>query len=305
MKIQKDQLLEIVTKATYQNDGDSYEKEYWQYIISTFINSQTFWQYFVVPTTKRLDTDPKQRFIHPRDNISQDIRDIASIHYSLFLNLIYAHDHYQNFRLSSFEDFYVHLGSACDLAEDFLLKIYLLIQECTGKESDVLQAMSKQEFIDLASNWYEKNYSKVYENYIKKGKSLPIHIPSKNNVLDEYLNESMAWKEYKRTSRTLREYRNVIVHDVQIGGLFVNEKRMVPKKQEIGRYKKWSQVFAVAENPKILGEDFIETKEQMTLDVKELQSVLNSLWDKPINDLKELIFIKNNEVILNKYDLEF
>ena len=121
----------IVSNTYFANDGDSYEKKYWPFFKERFPNCETFWRYFVVPSTKRIElevSEPNERRIDHREGISEDIQDITSFHYSMFINLIYCYDHLEKFGLSSFEDFYLHLGSACDLAEDFLLKTYLLIQ---------------------------------------------------------------------------------------------------------------------------------------------------------------------------------
>jgi hypothetical protein len=54
------------------------------------------------------------------------------------LQLCYAGWHLKLPAPSSFANFYTHLGSACDLAEDFLLSAYLLLLHCRGKQSPIL-----------------------------------------------------------------------------------------------------------------------------------------------------------------------
>lgn len=306
-KIALHKIKDIISKTHFANDGDSYERLYWTFFKERFPNCETFWSYFVVPFTKRIELeikDPNGR-IRPREGISEDVKDIASFHYSMFLNLIYSYDHLQNFRLSSFEDFYTHLGSACDLAEEFLLKTYLLILECTDQKSEILQELKKEDFLKLAEKWYNDNYSNVYENYLKKGKAVPIRLLNRGNVLDEYFKDSEDWKEYKRHTQKIREYRNIIVHDAQIGRIIsLGGIPLVPKKEKIQNYKKWSYVFAVQQDVQKLKGDFINMKEQMILDIGSLEVILNDLWTKPINDLCKLFFDDKNKILLKKYNID-
>lgn len=306
-KIALNTIEDIISKTHFANDGDIYERVYWTFFKERFPNCETFWRYFVVPFTKRIEIeikDPNER-IRPREGISEDIKDVASFHYSMFLNLIYSYDHLQNFRLSSFEDFYTHLGSACDLAEEFLLKTYLLILECRCQKSVILQHLKKEDFLKLAEDWYDHNYLKVYENYLKKGKPPPIKLPSRQDILDEYFQGLENWKEYKRHTQKVREYRNIIVHDVQIGKIIsLGGVPLVPKKEKIQDYKKWSYVFAVQQDIQKLKNDFINMKEQMILDIGSLEIILNNLWIKPISDLRKLFFDDKNKILLKKYNID-
>ncbi len=297
----------IISKAYFCNHGDAYEQLYWTFVKERFPNCEIFWKNFIVSLTKRIEhniNDPNER-MRIREGISDDIGDAIFIHHSMFVNLIYAYDHLQNFRISSFEDFYTHLGSACDLAEEFLLKTHLIILECKSQRSETLQTLSKNDFIKLAEEWYDRNYSKTYDNYLKKGKPPPLKLPSRKNVLDECFENMESWKRYKRFTQKIREYRNVIIHNAQIGRIItIGNIVLVPKKEKIQNYKKLSNVFAAQQNPKTLNEDFINMKEQMALDIGNLEILLNDLWDKPINDLKKLFFEDKNEILLNKYNID-
>ena len=306
-KIALNKIKDLISKTHFANDGDWYEVSYWTFLKERFPNCETFWRYFVVPFTNRIELeikDPHKR-INPREDISEDVKDIASFHYSMFLNLIYSYDHLQNFRLSSFEDFYAHLGSACDLAEEFLLKTYLLILECTYQKSEILQELKKEDFLKLAEKWYNDNYSKVYEDYLKKGKFAQIKLPSRENVLNEYFKGQEAWKQYNTYSPQIRKYRNIIVHNIQIGTIITPDRvRLVPKKEEIHKYKKWSHVFAALQDEQKMRNDFINMKEQMILDIGGLEVILNDLWTKPINDLSKLFFDDKNKILLKKYNID-
>ena len=308
-KIALSKLRRVISKTHFANDGDGAERVYWVYLKERFPNCETFWRYFVVPSTKRIElevSEPNERRIQHREGISEDIKDITSFHYSIFVNLIYSYDHLQKSGLSSFEDFYIHLESACDLAEDFLLKTYLLILECRGQRSEILQGLKKEDILKLAEEWYDDKYSKVYENYLKKGKPTQIMLPSKQNVLDEYFQDSADWQKYKKHSERIGQYRNVIVHDVLIGTIGTRDAGivLVPKKEKIQNYRKWTYVFNAQNNIQKIKKDFINRKEQMILDIGTLEIILNKLWVKPINDLKKLFFHEKNQTLLSKYNID-
>jgi hypothetical protein len=305
-KIEEKKIKDIVSKTFFSNDGDSKERIFWPFLNGTFPNCEIFWSSFVVPFTKRIQSevqDPNER-IRKRDGVSIDIERMGLLHYSMFLNLVYAHTHLREFRLSSFEDFYIHLASACDLAEDFLLKVYSLILDCSGAKSLILEEINKEGFLQIAEKWYEESYPKEHRKFVEKAKTIEMILLNKRTVLDEYLVNNESWKNYKDFSRMMREYRNIIVHDVQIGKIInLNGVQLVPKKEKIQQYKDFADVFAVLQDPIKLKNDMIEMKEQMFTDIQGLQAILNDLWTKLIRDLEKLFFEEKNKILMQKYNI--
>ena len=308
LRISQQELNKIINKTFFANYGDSHERQWWFHFKERFPNCEIFWRYFIVPHTNRIlpEGEREEERIRPRDGVAEEIRVISNIHYTIFVNMIYSLDHLKNFQSSSFEDFYIHLSSAGDLAEEFLLKTYFLILECRGQKSEILQELKKEDFLKKAQKWYDENYSKIYEDYLKKGKPASIKLPNRKNILDEYFKDSEDWRQYKRFIQKIREYRNIIVHDVQIGKIlsaFAKDIVLVPKKEKIKDYKDWQKVFTAGKDIEKLRKDFIEMKEQMILDIGTIQILLNNIWDKPINDLK-ILFDEKNKVLLRKFDIE-
>jgi hypothetical protein len=302
-----DKIEGMIDRTYFANDGDGNEKLFWPLFIDKFPNSEIFWRHMLVPLTKRIVPevkDPTER-IRFRDGVSEDLKDIATFQYCMILNLIYSHDHFRNFRLSSFEDFYMHLGSVCDLAEDYLLKTYMLGLECKKEESKVLHTLTKDEFLQLAEAWYNENYSNVYEHYLKKGKPPLIKLPGRQSVLLEYFGDSEEVREYTRHTQKIREYRNIVTHYMSIQRVPIKEDIiLVPKKEKIKSYKNWDNVLKAGEDVARLEKDFIEMREQMVSDIWILEEILNKLWLKPIEDLKKLFYEDRNEILLSKYNIE-
>ena len=298
-------LLNLTNTFTYKTNGDKYEILYGDTVIDDFKNSEIFWQKFVTPITKRIDSSVLNLNdkIRPRQHISLDLQELSSIHYSVFMNLVYAGQCLISKQFSYFENFYAHLGSVCDLTEEFLTQLYFISLECEEKETVVLQKLSKSKFLDIAKEWYEKYYSSAYQHYLSKGKAAPIKLISRANILDEYFAKSKEWKEYISTALQIRTYRNVIVHNSKIATLEVNNQTYVPKKKKILEYKKWYEVFSV--KPERFTHDFIQKDQQMQQDLVDLKKKINLLWQKPLGHFEKLLYVDKNKKLCAKYDIEF
>ncbi len=204
--IDTNHIQKLVSEMSFAKNGDNNEHKYGSTFKNQFPNCELFWQQIIVPVTNRIDPTKTQGWeqIKRRVGVSDDVLNMIYLHYTIFLHLVYAFDHLSNPRISSFVNFYTHLGSICDLAEDFLLQIYLIVNECKNCTSPLLQEMKKEAFIEIAGKWYDKKYPEFYENYHKKGKSSPIHIPSRDYILREYFPESSDWTSYINFSKSLR-----------------------------------------------------------------------------------------------------
>jgi hypothetical protein len=306
MKIELEKLKKKIESCSYKSNGAQPEQEFDYVVKELFPNSEIFWKKFIVPFTNRIDETitHESLAIHPRTEISKDLREIGSFHYSIFHNLVYAYLAFERKHASHFENFYTHLGSVCDSVEEFLLKLYLLNLECNNIKSKILEKLPKNEFLQIASQWYDENYEKVYEHYLNNGKPPPLRIPMRTSVLEEYFGKSKDWKEYKKFSQKIREYRNVIVHNYQIA--FIQDQHgthHVPKKEKIRNYKRWNDVFTGAADPKKFHDDFIIREVQMIQDLQNMMLVLQELWKKPITDMDNLFLIGKNEILLSKYCL--
>jgi hypothetical protein len=230
---------------------------------------------------------------------------ISYINYSIFLHLAYAWDHLSLPLNSSFSEFYTHLGSICDLAEDFLLAVHLCVSECRDQPGPVLQGLPREEFLKMAAEWYDEKYPMAYEHYHKKGKPTSLRLPPRQTILCEYFDpEDPNWNAYKKFSDEIRPYRNKVVHDVAMGILLVGKFHLVPRKERMANYGAIRPVQAAAKDIKRLKRDFIVREEQMFSDFRTIQECLNELWEKPTGDLRKLLYGERNPVLLQKYNLE-
>lgn len=289
---------EFIKKMYFANEGDYYEKSYWPLLKEHFPHCEDYWRHFVVPVTRRMEadvTDARQRTL-PREHVSEDILELASLHYSMFMHLVCAYDHIMSPRMSSFEDFYSHLGAACTLAEDFLMDTFDLISECTGGAAGVSQLAKREEFLEAA-----EDHGKIQITRDAPGLA---SLTGKRHPLDEYMGASEDWKAYKFCAAKVREYRDAIVRNFQIGRIvFAGEMALVPRKELIADYAKWPSVFLAADDPARIKNHFIDMKEQMILDIETIETALNRLWRRPIADMKRLFFDDKNSLLLGKYQI--
>ena len=309
MHIKKAIFENLLQQASFQFNGDLYEHLLGNLIITNFPNCERFWKLFVLPLTERISGYPNNltNNIRPRQGVDADLENIANTNYTTFLNLAYAHIHLQADMLSSLENFYSHLGSACDLVETFLERWFFLLMKCRGDESEMLQQLTRKDFLKLAGDWYDKKYQGLYEYYFSKGKVLPIRIPSRKNIIKElfkkYLKNDDLRKQYVRFSQSIREFRNVVVHDVQVGRLNINGQIYIPKPQVIKKYRTWREVFSVINELDIIAQDFNHKKLQMESDIVELETILNGIWDLILNEFLSEFYTHDRHVLRGLYGL--
>lgn len=300
----KDSILkEQTAQLSFKDNGDLYERKFYNLIIEDFPNIEIFWRDFITIMTNRLVADSTLDVIRARCGISRDIIDISIIHYSIYMNLVYAKNCLIHKQLSFFENFYTHLGSVCDLVEELVICIYFLHLKCNKKEPEVLTRLSKRKFQEISSKWYDENYSSLYNHYLSKGKFARCELVGKSNIVAEYFNEFNAFKDYKKITSILREYRNVIVHNTQIGSRHIGDEVFIPKIGKIEDYKKWYKVFEVSD--KKHRTDFVERESQMNDNFYSLLKILNNLWEMPIITMNDLLYKEKNIKILEMYQISF
>jgi hypothetical protein len=310
MNVAQNILDNLLQQASFRSNGDSYEQQFGDLVVPRFSNCELFWKLFVVPLTERITGYPNvlTNQIRPRQGVDPELESIANTNYTTFLNLVYAHIHLQTDMLSSLEDFYVHLGAACDLVETFLERWFFLLIKCRGDKCEILQQLTREDFLKLAGVWYEKNYLTLYEYYLSKGKALPIRIPSRKNIIKElfkkYLKNDKLRKQYIKFSQSIREFRNVVVHDVQVGRL--NDRNgniYIPRPQVIMNYKTWRQVFSAARNGKTINRDFRPKNQQMGNDIIELETILNEIWGLIIQEFISEFYSNDRRILRDMYGL--
>ena len=298
----------LLRQTSFESNGDTYEQKFGSLVTKEFPNCELFWKLFVVPFTEGISNYPKKLSsnINPRKGIDPQIEDIASTNYSAFLNLIYAHIHLESELPSSLENFYMHLGSTCDLVESFLEKFFFLLTQCREEKCESLEYFSREQFIEYAKTWYEENYSNLYDIYLKKGKYVSMQIPSRKNIIKEffekYLRRDDLRKQYFSFSQTIRQFRNVVVHDVQVGRLKdANGNIYIPKPKKISEYKTWRQVFAASKNLDVIKRDFCLKKKQMESDITELEKNLNQIWGIVIDEFLLEFYSLDRSKLRNMY----
>lgn len=309
MEINYKKIEEIINLSSYKANGSITEKDNGYLLADLFPNSEIFWKNFIVPFTNRIDDSiaDEAKLIESRDDVSVELYDIGSFHYTIFHNFLYAYAalYHSQRQASYFENFYTHLVTICDCAEEFLILVHRLVLECTQTESELLQNLSEIGFLEICRKWYTKNYSKLHELYLAKGKYKPISIPTRPiMLLEEYFDNSTEWQNYFAFSKVLKQYRNVIVHHYTIA-FFIGSDGIhyVPRKDKISEYKRWKDLDKAKYDTAKLQTDFISRDFQMEQDLHELQSILQKLWKKPIEDMTKLFHIDKNDVLFKKYNI--
>jgi hypothetical protein len=131
-----------------------------------------------------------------------------------------------------------------------------------------------------------------------------VRVAPRDKILCKYHErQDQAWREYKRFSRPIREYRNKVVHDVQLGTIRVGKINLMPRLDKIQKYAAIAALQDALKDPDILKADFVVREEQMFSDFRAFKTCLNALWEKPTADLRSLLYEDHNLALLNKYAL--
>ena len=305
MKQNPRKLKSFLKSCSFQKDGDTYEQKYGYYLAKHFPNCEVFWKMFVVPATQRIERVEGKPPILFRDNIPMEIENIANAHYTMSLHLIYAHHHLETENLCQLEDFYTHLASAGDLAETVLEKWTALFFHCRNQELIVLQGLSQDEFLNLASEWYEETYNILYEHYFSKGKLIPIKVPNGKYIVQEYLPDDL-WKSLTKTIQPIRQLRNQLVHSTKLGRIIISDgKFLIPKKDKLNHYKTQEALLEASKDNIKIGKDFDEKSHRMYEDIKLLEQALNTVWQKLLADVEKEFYKPTHSKLRDMYDIEF
>lgn len=303
-----DKYVEFLNYINLMEHGDFYEREYFAFLKDDFPNYENFWRWFVVPLTQRLEGEIKQpgNGIYFRKDIDPKLKEIAAAHYSLFMHLGYAHWHLEHKVPSCLENVYAHLATVCDLIETILEKWYLILIHSQGKQSKILQKLSKEEFLDLAGEWYDQYYGTLYDHYYSKGKHNPIKIPNKKYIILEYMPSSEAWKDLSKFMNLIRAYRNKIVHNTVLGRLITKENiALVPNLELINYYPTWEEISSARNVAYKVESDFSEMGKQIQASIQGLEKRINKLWAEIIDDFKNEFFAEDRTELRNLFGFEF
>ncbi len=305
--------------ASFIQHGDfPYEKGFGHFVSERFPNCEEFWRLFIVPLTERMKGYPtsisqENGYQCFRDSTHRELQQIAALHYSVFRHLLTAHLHFEKRAqsLSWLEDAYIHLRSACDLAEEFLDRLYFLLTTCRGERHSVAKKLDKHEFLAWAETMYDQEHDTWYEEYLWKGRAATLYIPSRKLVLreffEDYLKKPELWNVYRECSHDVKHFGNTFVHHVVLGGIIVEPGRLphVPKPSKVTHYRRaWHRVHDVAGDAQRIEEDFDEPATLLQGGLEKLETVLNQLWGPVIAGL-ESEFYSESATLRRMYNIEF
>jgi hypothetical protein len=310
MQVDPDTFRDCLEQATFDNCGDKFEQKYGHYVADTFPNCERFWRLFVIPMTQRIEEYPGLNCgdIRPREGAHPVLQDIASAHYSMFLNLVFAHLHLEQLdsQLYSHEDFYVHLATACELADRVLGLVHLTLLDCRGQQSEKFRELDQEEFLERALDWFEDEYEDPVSLYFQKGFVPWLRLHSRDDLVEEYLGQSDVRKQYVTLRQNIRQFRNVIVHDVRVGRIRASDEiTVVPKPKHVPKYRAWRDVEKAADNPQKVEKHFADPLEQAVEDIRSIESILNEIWEKLIEDLLDEFYSDARDDLRQMFDVEF
>lgn len=299
LEIIKSEFEKKIKSFTLQTDGDIEERTYFKDI--DFPQYEKFWKLFVIPATKRIEVSKSSEdYIRMRNNVNSNIEKIARIHYSIFVRLVQAKyiiiDQRKYF--IDFEGCFIKLGQICDLIDEFLIEFYLLISKIKNKKPKILAGLIEDEFLMICKEFYKTDYPKLYENYISKGKILPLRVPQPHNLVKEFFqknNKEELFKKWDTFYSSIRQYRNYFVHDTISIRAFSEDGVKIPKRQKINQISNFKDLLSIKE------EDYVLAINEMTDDYNRLKDIMKEIWEFIIEQFEVLRY---NPDFLKLYSLK-
>ncbi len=96
MRISSEEFKKYLSTIYFASHGDGYEINYGHYLAVNFPNCEVMWRFLVVPMTERINGYPEnigKGINFSRKHQFKNHLNYSNIHYSLFMNLLYAHIH--------------------------------------------------------------------------------------------------------------------------------------------------------------------------------------------------------------------
>jgi hypothetical protein len=333
LTVHSTRLLELLEQASFQTNGDIYEQAFGNLITAQFPNCERFWKLFIIPFTERMSGYPESLStnIGARNLQTTELEELSASHYSVFIHLGYAHSHLSNYLstkemiadaakqghvainlMPSIENFYVHLGTICDLTEQFLEQCYFILLRCNGEVPFLLKKMQESDFMEMMHEWYDRHYSAAYEYYLSKGRGYPINFPDKRGAyipeefVAKYLNSVDTWENYKKFSKAIREFRNIIAHNVFFGrGMASDGEIFIPRPEKASQFKKWHAIKPILQDRDKASEVLVAASQQLDNDLTNLKTILNQLWEPVIQAFSAEFYSSEKNVLRSIYELEF
>lgn len=300
-------LKAYLAKYSFAGNGDIFEQSKHLFANNSCPNIEEFWQQFVVPLTNRMESNSSRSGVRFRDGLDPLLEYICSANYSLFVHLVSASDASADWNPLSLDTVFTRLASACDVFEALSIKFHILISECSGVPSKVVEGMSIDEFVEAAKEFWHDKYPTLKKYYVDIGSKVPqLFIPTGESILKEFFAKAPSRKEYIRTAQLIRSFRNAIVHDVRVGTLKGDANwPLAPKPEKVSDYRQWSQVERVAGNSDLIGKDFCDVRELCNEYITRLTNAINNLYEYIVKRFKEEFYSSERSALRDVFGIHF
>ncbi len=266
--------------------GDAAEKKGCLVIQKDFPNYERFWAKFIIPMSRRpID-------VQFRRNIDFDLQRVAMSHYTIFRNLLFVNEVIYSHRTMGMvlpftfneriDNVYIYLASIVDMVENIFWTVNVLrfklgiISENPFKESN-LESMN-----EITEKYFTSSYKRDFEQFCKKRKSVNVMIHNSSDSLN--LVKEDPRRRFLAFSNDIRAYRNAVVHNPQMGTVYISGIAFIPKNREaLNKYYYWERLINAGDP-----NDFEQAETVIEKHFKLMQSMLNEVWESLIELFEEI-----------------
>jgi len=204
----------------------------------------------------------------------------------------------------TFKNIYFHFGLVLESLEHMARHILRLKRLLRKFDLDSKLAMSDKKICNKIKNWIKKEYKIQLEKFIDTGR--PFQLPIRNPyLLKLMIQDTELIRNYNKFSQSIREYRNIFIHNPSVDIFMVKEERTIkhfsPKKNKAKKYPLWNDMRTKYLFKK---DDFINPKSLIEEDLLELLKLLNDIWKEYHKHMKEIFQQNDIASLLENFNRE-
>lgn len=250
--------------------GDSYEREGWELgLADKFPMYAGFWAQYVVPNREH-------RLRHKlRKGFPKQLEKLFNTHYGVWYHLTIAYRQSEHLEEGTVDisDPFVHLATAIDLIENVFVQASLI--KAKIEEEQPMVALSKEDLDEKVNQYWQKTYQKHFKNFEGSLRSVNIRLHSVERLFDAIIIHSESRLKYQTTRQSIREYRNLLAHNLPPLKLKTGGATQIPRPKHLSRYRNalWS-----SENENLNPDHYAPAKDILQDIADDLTQAANGIW---------------------------
>jgi hypothetical protein len=218
-------------------------------------------------------------------DIDEDLEFIGIAHYTVLKSFSYVFQNKDSVSMNDpsqrFKNIIFHYALIIDCIKQISFHIIKFQNKLNPGTYNPIQKLSREDFLTMMGNWYDKFYENRFENFQNTGGIVMHEIHSSKSYLS-LLSKGRNFKSYNRFNDIITPYRNVFIHNPSIDIFHKGRKPMVVRSNYIKNNRTIQNI------SKLEIENCINPQELMDQLFKQSTKMLSDVWIVFRNELEKI-----------------